>query len=387
MGGRILRVEATEGAARAGVLHTAHGDIETPVFMPVGTYGAVRTVTPDEVWTTGARLILGNTYHLLLRPGPELIAHRGGLHRFMGWPGAILTDSGGFQVFSLAKFRRVGDDGVSFRSHIDGSEITLTPEDAVDIQAALGSDIVMCFDECPADDVERAYAQEATERTHRWAKRCQAHHQRVDQALFGICQGGLFPDLRRASAETLAEMDFPGYGIGGLSIGEEKKRTYELLEHSLAGLPADKPRYLMGVGSPEDLLEGVSRGVDMFDCVLATRIARNGALFTETGRLNLRNAANRENDGPVEDGCDCYTCQNFSLAYLHHLDRIGETLGLRLATIHNLRFLARLMARARGEIMAGGFESLRKGFAAGYRAADQDARRTQKAKWLAAQQE
>jgi len=364
------------------VLYTAHAQVETPVFMPVGTYGAVRTVSPDEVRELGAKLILGNTYHLLLRPGPELIAVRGGLHKFMSWSGAILTDSGGFQVFSLARFRRVGDDAVSFRSHIDGSEIVLTPERAIEIQEQLGSDIAMCFDECPAQDVDRAYAEEATERTHRWAKRCQKAHHRRDQALFGICQGGLFPDLRRASAETLAEMDFPGYGIGGLSIGEEKGRTYELLEHSVAGLPADKPRYLMGVGSPEDLVEAVARGADMFDCVLATRIARNGALFTETGRLNLRNAAYRENDHPVEDGCDCYTCRTFSLAYLHHLYRIEETLGLRLATIHNLRFLARLMAGMRQHILEGTFEAFRREFLASYRTTDQQARQEQKAKWL-----
>ena len=366
------------------MVHTTHGDVETPVFMPVGTYGAVRTVSPDEVRETGATIILGNTYHLLLRPGPELIQRLGGLHRFMRWPGAILTDSGGFQVFSLAKHRNVGDDAVLFRSHLDGSEIVLTPERAVDIQEMLGSDIAMCFDECPAHDVDRTYAQAATERTHRWAKRCRDHHRREDQALFGICQGGLFPDMRRASAETLAELDFPGYGIGGLSVGEEKGRTYELLEHSLAGLPANKPRYLMGVGSPEDLVEGVARGVDMFDCVLATRIARNGALFTIAGRLNIKNAANRENDGPIEDGCDCSTCRGFSLAYLHHLYRVEETLGLRLATIHNLHFLARLMARMRQAIQASAFEHFRRNFLDGYRVTNQEVRQAQKASWLAA---
>jgi queuine tRNA-ribosyltransferase len=364
------------------VLHTGHGDVETPVFMPVGTYGVVRTVSPEEVWATGARLILGNTYHLLLRPGSELIERLGGLHRFMRWEGAILTDSGGFQVFSLAKFRRVGDDAVSFRSHIDGTEVNLTPERAVEIQEALGSDIAMCFDECPAQDIDRSYAQAATERTHRWAARCKAAHKRPDQALFGICQGGLFPDLRRESAQILTEMDFPGYGIGGLSIGEEKARTYELLEHSIAGLPAEKPRYLMGVGSPEDLVEAVARGADMFDCVLATRIARNGALFTPAGRLNVKNASHREDDRPVEDDCDCYTCRTFSLAYLHHLYRVEETLALRLSTIHNLRFLARFMAAMRQTILAGAFEAFRKEFLDGYRTTDQETRRAQKAKWL-----
>lgn len=366
------------------MLHTSHGDVETPVFMPVGTYGAVRTVSPDEVRQTGARMILGNTYHLLLRPGPELIQRHGGLHRFMRWPGAILTDSGGFQVFSLARTRHVGDDAVSFRSHLDGSEIVLTPERAVEVQEALGSDVAMCFDECIAHDVDRAYAEAATERTHRWAKRCRDHHRRDDQSLFGICQGGLYGDMRRASAETLAELDFPGYGIGGLSVGEEKQRTYELLEHSLAGLPTGKPRYLMGVGSPEDLVEGVARGVDMFDCVLATRIARNGALFTPTGRLNVKNAANRDKEAPVEAGCDCWTCREFSLAYLHHLYRVEETFGLRLATIHNLRFLARLMTRLRQSILSGTFETVRREFQNGYRATDQQVRHVQKARWLAA---
>jgi queuine tRNA-ribosyltransferase len=380
----LLTIDATDGAARAGVLHTSHADIETPVFMPVGTYGAVRTVSPDEVRDTGAQIILGNTYHLLLRPGPELIQRHGGLHRFMRWPGAILTDSGGFQVFSLAKLRRVGDEAVSFRSHLDGSEIVLTPERSVDIQEALGSDIAMCFDECPAHDVDRAYAEAATERTHRWARRCRDHHTRADQALFGICQGGLFPEMRRASAERLAELDFPGYGIGGLSVGEEKGRTFELLEQSLAGLPTNKPRYMMGVGSPEDLVEGVARGVDMFDCVLATRIARNGALFTSTGRLNIKNAANRDNDGPIEDGCDCSTCRGFSLAYLHHLYRVEETLGLRLATIHNLRFLARLMGDMRQAIREHAFEPFRRSFLDAYRTTDQAVRHAQKARWLAA---
>jgi queuine tRNA-ribosyltransferase len=375
---------ATDGAARAGVLHTAHGDVQTPVFMPVGTYGAVRTVSPHEVAQAGARIILGNTYHLLLRPGPELIYRLGGLHRFMRWSGAILTDSGGFQVFSLAKFRNVGDDAVSFRSHIDGSEIVLTPERAVEIQEALGSDIAMCFDECPAHDVDRAYAQAATDRTHRWAKRCRDAQTREDQMLFGICQGGLFGDLRRQSAQTMAELDFPGYGIGGLSIGEEKGRTYDLLEHSIAGLPDAKPRYLMGVGSPEDLVEGVARGVDMFDCVLATRIARNGSLFTEHGRLNIRNAENREANLPIEQGCDCYTCREFSLAYLHHLFRIEETFGLRLATIHNLRFLARLMGRIRAAVEAGTFESFRRDFIGAYRSTNQEVRHEQKARWQAA---
>ncbi len=356
-----------------------------PVFMPVGTYGVVRTMSPDELRAVGAGIILGNTYHLLLRPGPELIARRGGLHRFMSWPGAILTDSGGFQVFSLAKFRRVGEDEVSFRSHIDGAEVVLSPERVVEVEQALGADIAMCFDECPAHEVDREYARAATERTHRWARRCREAHSRPDQALFGICQGGLFPDMRRDSARTLADLDFPGYGIGGLSVGEEKARTLDLLVDSVEGLPAEKPRYLMGVGSPEDLIEGVARGVDMFDCVLPTRIARNGALFTRRGRLNLKNAACREDDGPIEADCDCYTCRHFSLAYLHHLNRVEETLGLRLTTIHNLRFLIRLMEQVRSAILEGSFAAFRAAFLSGYRVTDQEVRHEQKARSLRSQ--
>jgi queuine tRNA-ribosyltransferase len=382
-----LELVARDGLSRAGVLHTPHGDVPTPVFMPVGTYGAVRTVSSEEVQATGARLILGNAYHLLLRPGPDIVQRFGGLHGFMRWPAAILTDSGGFQVFSLAKFRRVGDDEVRFRSHIDGSEIALSPERATAIQEALGADIAMCFDECPAHDVERAYALEATQRTHRWALRCRTAHTRQDQALFGICQGGLFEDLRRDSARAMADMDFAGYGIGGLSVGEDKQRTYELVAVSANELPTDKPRYLMGIGSPEDLVEAIGQGVDMFDCVLATRIARNGALFTAVGRLNIKNAACREADRPIEAGCDCATCRGYSLAYLHHLYRVEETLGLRLATIHNLRFLARLMAAARSAIVDGRFDAFRREFLAGYKVTNQDVRQVQKARWLAAHSE
>ncbi|MDE3076109.1 MAG: tRNA guanosine(34) transglycosylase Tgt [Chloroflexota bacterium] len=380
-----LTLQQTLDGARAGTLHTPHGSVPTPVFMPVGTYGAVRTVSPDELQALGAGIVLANAYHLLLRPGPDLVAERGGLHRFMGWPGGILTDSGGFQVFSLANLRRVGDDAVSFRSHIDGTEQLLSPERAIEIQEALGSDIAMCFDECPAHDVDRAYARVATERTHRWARRCRERHRKEDQALFGICQGGLFAEMRRESARTLAGMDFPGYGIGGLSVGEEKERTYDLLSSSVAELPADRPRYMMGVGSPEDLVECVGRGADMFDCVLPTRIARNGALFTTGGRLNIRNSACRVSDGPIERGCDCYACRNFSQAYLHHLYRVEETFGLRLATIHNLRFLTRLMSDLREAIVDGSYPAFRRRFLEGYKPTDQATRREQKARWTAAQ--
>ncbi|HUZ78036.1 MAG TPA: tRNA guanosine(34) transglycosylase Tgt [Chloroflexota bacterium] len=378
-------MQAVDGLARAGTLHTPHGSLPTPAFMPVGTYAAVRTASPRELQEVGAGMILANTYHLLLRPGAELIAQLGGLHHFMHWPGALLTDSGGFQVFSLARLRRVTEDEVQFTSHLDGSLVTLSPERATRVQELLGADVAMCFDECPAHDVDRAYAAEATERTHRWAARCQASHQRADQALFGICQGGLFPDLRLASARRLADMEFPGYGIGGLSVGEEKGRTYELLAASLAGLPATAPHYMMGVGSPEDLLECVARGVDMFDCVLPTRIARNGALFTATGRLNIRNAACRAADVPIQEGCDCPSCRTCSRAYLHHLFNVEETLGLRLATLHNLRFLLRLMEEARAAIAAGSFARFRSAFLSDYQLTNQDVRRAQKARWLAAQ--
>jgi queuine tRNA-ribosyltransferase len=351
--------------ARAGALHTPHGDIPTPVFAPVGTQATVKTLTPDELMNMGATLILANTYHLYLRPGAEVIAGLGGLHQFMGWPGPILTDSGGFQVFSLESLRKVSDEGVVFRSHIDGSEHFFSPERAIEIQQQLGADIIMALDECP-DPMDYEYNKAALERTHRWAERCLRAHTGVDQALFGILQGGVFPELRQASARFLTSLDFEGYAIGGLSVGEPKAKMWEMLDVTVPLLPEDKPRYLMGVGSPEDLLEGVERGIDIFDCVLPTRLARNGAVFTSRGRINLRKAEFARDPAPIEEGCGCYTCRHFSRAYLRHLFKAGEILGLRLNSIHNLHFLLDLMRRIRAAILEGTLGQLKESFLAQY---------------------
>lgn len=361
-------------AARTGTLSTPHGPLHTPAFMPVGTQATVKTLSPDELHQMGAECVLSNSYHLYLRPGSEVIARLGGLHRFMGWDRAILTDSGGFQVFSLAHLRRIGEEGVRFRSHIDGSEHFFSPESVMKIEEELGADIIMAFDECVPYPCAEEYAAQAMERTHRWAERCLSAHHRQDQALFGIVQGGVFPDLRARSAELLASLEFPGYGIGGLSVGEPKELMYSILEDTTRLLPVEKPRYLMGVGSPEDLFECVARGVDMFDCVLPTRIARNGALFTSRGRLNIRNARYADDPSPVEDGCSCYTCSRFSRAYLRHLIKADEILGLRLTTIHNLHFLLKLTAEIRAAIQSGSFPALRAGFRDRYVAVDEDTR-------------
>jgi queuine tRNA-ribosyltransferase len=347
------------------MMRTPHGDIPTPVFAPVGTQATVKTLTPDELVTLGATLILANTYHLYLRPGADTIARLGDLHGFMGWPGPILTDSGGFQVFSLEGLRRVSEEGVLFRSHIDGSEHFFSPEKAVEIQEKLGADIIMVLDEC-ADPMDYDYNKSALERTHRWAERCLRAHTRADQALFGIVQGGVFPDLRGKSAEFLTSLGFPGYAIGGLSVGEPKDKTWEMLDVTVPLLPAHAPRYLMGVGSPEDLFEGVERGVDLFDSVLPTRLARNGAVFTSRGRINLRKAKFADDPAPIEEGCDCYTCRRFSRAYLRHLLKAREILGLRLNTIHNLHFLVELMGRIRAAITEGSFPALKTDFLARY---------------------
>jgi len=375
-----FRLESGGTGPRAGTLRTSHGDVPTPVFMPVGTQATVKTLTPSEVMALGARIILGNSYHLYLRPGDERIAAAGGLHRFMGWPRPILADSGGFQVFSLGRLRRVDDDGATFRSHLDGSTHRLTPESVMLVEERIGADIIMAFDECPPGGAERAEATTATARTHRWAARCLAAH-RGDAALFGICQGGMFADLRRQSAEIIGSLGFPGCAIGGLSVGEEKSLTWSMLEASIAGLPADRPRYLMGVGSPEDLVEGVTRGVDMFDCVLPTRLARNGALFTPDGRVNIRASRFATLDGALDGSCDCTTCTTFSAAYLHHLFRCEELLGHRLASIHNLRFLVRHMERMRAAILSGTFDGYAASFLKRYQAANGDVRRQQRRLW------
>ena len=357
-------VVAKCGRSRAGVLTTPHGEIKTPVFMPVGTQATVKAMSPLELEEIGAEIILANTYHLFLRPGHELIARAGGLHSFMNWRRSILTDSGGYQVFSLADLRNITDDGVTFRSHLDGSQKFLSPETAIEVQNALGADIIMAFDECTPYPASWDYARESMERTLRWARRCKDKHKNANQALFGIVQGGMYPDLRRQSTEALIEMDFPGYSIGGLSVGEPKSLMLDILDVTTAILPEDRPRYLMGVGAPGDLIEGISRGVDMFDCVLATRIARHGSIFTKRGRIIVRDAAFAEDFGPLDPECDCYVCRNFSRAYLRHLLKAGEILGFRLATYHNLYFLISLMKRAREAISAGNFDDIRKEFAA-----------------------
>jgi queuine tRNA-ribosyltransferase len=366
--------------ARAGLLQTAHGPVATPVFMPVGTLGSVKGVSPAELRRLGASIILGNTYHLMLRPGAELVKQLGGLHRFSAWDGPILTDSGGFQVFSLARLGRVDDDGVSFRSHIDGSALRITPERAVEAQEMLGSDILMAFDQPPPPDAGRDAAEEATERTHRWAKRCLAAH-RGAGSLFPICQGGMHEELRRESARVVAGLGAEGNAIGGLGLGERKELTWHMLEASVAMLPSPRPRYMMGIGAPEDLLEGVARGVDMFDCVLPTRLGRNGAVFTHDGKLNLRNAGLATRGGPIEDGCDCEACVGFSLGYLHHLFRCEELLGYRLASIHNLRFLVRLMEEARATVLDGRFESFHDDFRARYHPPSEEVRSEQRRRW------
>lgn len=375
----LLHTDA-ESMARVGLMHTPHGDVPTPVFCPVGTQATVKAISPRELHELQAHLILGNTYHLYLRPGADLIAELGGLHRFMGWDGPILTDSGGFQVFSLEGLRRIGDDGVVFRSHIDGSLHTFTPELVIDIQEKLGSDIAMVFDEC-AEPHDYAYAQAAMERTHRWAERCLAAHRRPDQSLFGIVQGGIHEDLRRASAEAIGSMSFAGHAIGGLSVGETKAEMLHILDLVTPLLPAERPRYLMGVGSPEDLVEGVARGIDIFDCVLPTRLARNGAVFTPEGRLNLRNAAYKSDPRPIQDDCACYTCQHFSRAYLRHLMLAEEILGARLNTIHNLHFLLALMRDLRASTLAGTFADFRAAFWERYQVVDGVAREQSRAQW------
>ncbi len=345
-------LEAVSGSARAGTYHTPHGPIPTPVFAPVGTQATVKAMRPDELAALGASLVLANTYHLYLRPGDERVRDLGGLHRFMGWDRPILTDSGGFQVFSLSDSRVVDDDGVTFKSHLDGSTLRLTPEKSIAIQENLGADIIMAFDECPPPK-DRATVEAAVARTHAWAARCREAHRRTDQALFGIVQGGVFRDLREASAAYLTSLDFPGYAIGGLAVGESKAEMYAALDWLDPVLPADRPRYLMGVGTPEDLINSVLRGIDLFDCVLPTRIARNGAALVPGGRLNLRNARFADDPAPVLAGCDCYTCSRFSRAYLRHLVKANEILGHILLTTHNLHHLLSLMRQLRAAILSG----------------------------------
>lgn len=346
-----LRHVCKQTGARLGVLHTPHGDIETPVFMPVGTQGTVKGMSPEELTSMGAKIILGNTYHLHLRPGDEIVAEAGGLHKFENWPGAILTDSGGFQVFSLGGIRKIKEEGAYFRSHIDGSSKFISPEIAMDIQHNLGSDIMMCFDECAPYPCEYNYAKRSMEMTLRWAKRCKDHHHNVEtQSLFGIVQGSTYKDLRMESARRTVEMDFPGYAIGGLSVGEPADIMYDILESTVPLLPEDKPRYLMGVGTPGYLIEGSKRGIDMFDCVYPTRIGRNGTIMTSQGRIIVRDKKYERDFTPMDPECDCYACRNYTKAYVRHLIKANELLGLRLTTWHNLHFLLKLMENVREAI-------------------------------------
>jgi len=357
-----FELEATDGTARAGRLVLARGVVHTPAFMPVGTAGTVKAMTPEELRALGAGIVLGNTFHLMLRPGVDVIEAHGGLHRFMHWDGPILTDSGGFQVWSLAPMRRVTEQGVRFRSPVDGSEVFLDPERSIAVQHALGADIVMVFDECTPYPATEAEARASMELSLRWARRSRAAHGSSPAALFGIVQGGIYPALRRASLEGLLEIGFDGYAIGGLSVGEPEAERLAVLEALAPHLPAGRPRYLMGVGRPEDLVEAVRRGVDMFDCVLPTRNARNGDLFTSGGVLRIRNARYRLDTRPPDPGCDCYTCRNYTRAYLRHLHLSGEILAARLATWHNLHYYLRLMREMRAAILAGRFERWRADF-------------------------
>jgi queuine tRNA-ribosyltransferase len=359
--------ECKNTRARLGRVHTPHGIIDTPAFMPVGTQATVKAMSPDELKDIGAQIILGNTYHLYIRPGHKLIEDFGGLHGFMNWDRPILTDSGGFQVFSLNELRKISEEGVEFKSHLDGSKHFFTPEFVMEIEESLGADIMMAFDECIPYPCEKDYARKSMERTIRWLKRCKKAHTKTDkQALFGIVQGGTYKDLRIESAKMTVDVDLPGYAVGGLSVGEPKEVMNEVLEYTVPLLPKDKPRYLMGVGSPDSLIDGVIRGIDMFDCVLPTRIARNGTVMTSKGKLVVRNAEYARDSMPLDENCDCYTCRNFSRAYIRHLIKAGEILGGRLTTIHNLRFLQNLMTNVRTAIKEDRLLSYREEFFENY---------------------
>lgn len=369
--------------ARAGELYTDHGPVSTPVFMPVGTQATVKTLTPQELRDIKIQMILANAYHLYLRPGIEQIQRMGGLHHFMGWDGAMLTDSGGYQIFSLARLREVNDEGVTFLSHIDGSQHLITPESAITIQESIGADVIMVLDECPSFKDSFKKVEQAMHRTHKWANRCQQAQRRNDQELFAIVQGGTFPELRQQSAIHLASMGFAGYAIGGLSLGEPKTLTRTIVSKTAALLPENKPRYLMGVGSPEDIVHAVAQGIDMFDSVLPTRVARNGALFTWQGRFNIRKSCYSKKEDSFDPNCNCYTCRNFSAAYLHHLFRCEELLAYRLATIHNLTFINTLMNKMQNSIVNATFSSFKNDFLANYKGTDEKLRMAQKEKWIA----
>lgn len=361
----LLKEDSSTGA-RLGKLHTPHGTFDTPMFMPVGTQATVKTLSPEELYDMHSQVILSNTYHLFLRPGADLIRKAGGLHKFMNYKKGILTDSGGFQVFSLGAMRKITEEGVTFRSHIDGSKRFLSPEVSVQVQEALGSDIAMAFDECIPYPSDFEYTKTSTQRTSRWAERCLKAHSREDQSLFGIVQGGMYPELRRMSVEQLREMDFAGYGIGGLSVGEPKSLMYDILGQTTDLMDKNKARYLMGVGTPDCILEAVNLGVDMFDCVFPTRVARNGTAMTATGRLVVRNAVYAEDFAPLDEHCNCYTCRNFSRAYIRHLFKAEEILALRLLSIHNLYFLLDFARQIREAIAQDRFSEFRQQFWANY---------------------
>jgi queuine tRNA-ribosyltransferase len=352
----------TDGSARRGIMQFARGSVDTPAFMPVGTYGTVKAMTPEEVRTTGARILLGNTFHLMLRPGTDVIRLHGSLHEFMQWPGPILTDSGGFQVFSLDTLRKITEEGVTFRSPVNGDRVFLGPEESMRVQRELGADIVMIFDECTPYPATPETARASMELSLRWARRSREAHGDNPAALFGIVQGGVYPELRDASLAGLLEIGFDGYALGGLSVGESKAERANILQHSVAAMPATAPRYLMGVGTPEDIVEAVSQGIDMFDCVMPTRNARNGHLFVHDGVVRIRNSVHSRDTGPLDAACSCYTCRNYSRAYLHHLDRCNEMLGARLNTIHNLTCYQDLMAGLREAIRHGELAAFRKDF-------------------------
>jgi len=378
-----IDAKCAETWARAGTIQTPHGTIRTPIFMPVGTQATVKSVSPEELHTVGAQIILANTYHLMLRPGSQLIASFGGLHSFMHWDGPILTDSGGFQVWSLGHLRKLNEDGVTFKSHLDGSFHTLTPERVMEVEAELGADIILPLDICAPYPCPPEEAKRAMEWTHRWEERAliAKEQHRPEQTLFGIVQGAFEPELRKESARVIGNMPFPGLSIGGLSVGEPKAKMWEMLSYVTPELPRNKPRHFLGVGSPEDLVISVGLGMDMFDCVLPTRVARHGGLFTSTGRVSIKTSRFRSARGPIEEGCDCYTCQHYSAAYVHHLARAEEQLYYRLGSIHNIRFMLRLASQLRESIIAGTYPAFREEFLARYVPASEKVRDEQREKW------
>lgn len=381
-----IDAECPESWARAGTIQTPHGTIQTPIFMPVGTQATVKSVSPEELREAGATIILANTYHLMLRPGSQLIADFGGLHQFMHWDGPILTDSGGFQVFSLGHLRKLNEEGATFKSHLDGSTHLLTPENVMQIEFELGADIILPLDICAAYPCTYETALETMDRTHRWAERALIARERYqsEQTLFGIVQGAFEPELRQQSARFTGNLPFPGISIGGLSVGEPKAQMWDMLRCVTPELPRGKPRHLLGVGSPEDFVIGVGLGMDMFDCALPTRVARHGGLFTRHGRINIKSARYRAGHAPIEEGCDCYTCRNYSAGYVHHLARTEEQLYYRLGSIHNLRYMLRLASQLRAAIMAGTYAAFRDNFLARYTPTSEQVRENQREKWKAA---